>query len=184
MVYRKVDMIEIREILLRIAKGQSKRKIRKDLKVHAQTVNRYIQECICLGIDPSSCDVSLISEELCSVISQNITTATKKNVLEVRPRDVLLLPVKDKIEAYLKKGVTKTKIRTLLAREGVTVSESSLLRFTRDHFSHLSKNFTVRLPETNPGQYAQADFGRLGKIWDEESKRSRFALSICHHPGI
>jgi hypothetical protein len=39
----KGGMIEIREILLRIAKGQSKRKIRKDLKVHAQTVNRYIQ---------------------------------------------------------------------------------------------------------------------------------------------
>lgn len=55
MVYRKVDMIEIREILLRITKGQSKRKIRQDLKVHGQTVNRYIQECICLGIDPFNC---------------------------------------------------------------------------------------------------------------------------------
>ena len=80
MEYRKVDMIEIREILLRIAKEQSKRKIRKDLKVHAQTVNRYIQECICLGIDPLSCEPSKITEELCSAISRNITTATKKSV--------------------------------------------------------------------------------------------------------
>jgi len=58
MVYKKVDMIEIREILLRIAKGQSKRKIRKDLNVHGQTVNRYIHECTCLGIDPLNCDPS------------------------------------------------------------------------------------------------------------------------------
>ncbi len=178
MVYRKVSMIEIREILLRITKGQSKRKIRKDLKVHGQTVNRYIEECICLGIDPQSCDSSKITEELCSAISRNITTATHKSVLEISPRDATLLPVKDKIEAYLKEGVTKTKIRTLLEREGVTVSESSLLRFTRDHFSHLAKNITVRLPETKPGQYAQADFGRLGKIWDEESKRSRFVWAF------
>jgi len=52
MVYRKVSMIEIKEILLRIAKRQSKRKIRRDLNVHGLTINRYIKECICLGIDP------------------------------------------------------------------------------------------------------------------------------------
>jgi len=37
MAYRKVSMIEIKEILLRIAKGQSKRGIRKDLSVHGLT---------------------------------------------------------------------------------------------------------------------------------------------------
>lgn len=31
MAYRKVSMIEIKEILTRIAKGQTKRKIRRDL---------------------------------------------------------------------------------------------------------------------------------------------------------
>lgn len=177
MVYRKVDMIEIREILLRIAKGQSKRKIRKDLNVHGQTVNRYIQECICLGIDPLNCDSSQISQELCAVISKNVTTV-KKNSQELCPRDALLLPVKDKIEAHLKKGLTKTKIRKLLEREGITVSESSFLRFVKSYFSHLAKNITVRLPETKPGQYAQADFGRLGKIWDEATKRLRVAWAF------
>ena len=51
MAYRKVSMIEIKEILIRIAKGQSKRKIRKDLNVHGLTINRYINEAKCLGID-------------------------------------------------------------------------------------------------------------------------------------
>jgi len=68
MVYRKVDMIEIKEILLRIAKGQSERKIRKYLKVHGQAVNRYIQESICLGIDPFHHYPVQISQELCGPI--------------------------------------------------------------------------------------------------------------------
>ena len=44
MVYRKVSMIEVKEILTRVARGQTKRKIRRDLSVHGLTINRYIEE--------------------------------------------------------------------------------------------------------------------------------------------
>jgi len=177
MAYRKVSMIEIKEILLRIAKGQSKRKIRKDLNVHGLTIDRYIKECRCPGIDPRDCDFSQITDELCSAIARNVTTV-KKDKSNICPREVLLGPVKDRIEAYLKEGVTKTKIRKLLARDGITVSESSLLRFVKEHFNHLAKNITVRLPETEPGHYAQADFGKLGKLWDETTKKYRIAWAF------
>jgi len=177
MTYRKVSMIEIKEILLRIAKGQSKRKIRRDLSVHGLTINRYIEEAKCLGIDPQDCDFSQISDNLCSAIARNVTTV-KKDESNICPRDILLLPVKDRIEAYLKDGITKAKIRKLLARDGIAISESSFLRFVKEHFSHLNKNITVRLPETEPGQYAQADFGRLGKLYDEVTKRIRIAWAF------
>jgi len=172
MVYRKVSMIEIKEILLRIAKGQSKRKIRRDLNIHGLTINRYIEECRCLGINPLDCDLSQITDELCAAIAGNVTTV-KKDKSDICPRDILLLPVKDRIETYLKNGITKAKIRKLLERDGIVVSESSLLRFVNEHFNHLSKNITVRLPETEPGKYAQADFGRLGKLWDSVTKKFR-----------
>lgn len=182
MAYRKVSMIEIKEILIRIAKGQSKRKIRKDLNVHGLTINRYINEAKCLGIDPENCNLSQITDELCSAIARNVTTV-KKDKSYVCPRDVLLLPVKDRIEGYLKEGVTKTKIRKLLTRDGIAVSESSLSRFINEHFSYMSKNITVRLPESQPGQYTQADFGRLGKLYDEATKRVRiawaFIVTLC-----
>ena len=58
-------MIEIKEILLRIAKGQSKRGIRRDLSVHGLTINRYIEEAKCLGINPEDCQVSQITDNLC-----------------------------------------------------------------------------------------------------------------------
>ncbi|MCE5330024.1 DDE-type integrase/transposase/recombinase, partial [bacterium] len=99
------------------------------------------------------------------------------------PRDILLLPVKDRIEDYLNAGITKTKIVKLLERENILVTESSFLRFVKDHFSYLAKNITVRLPDTEPGQYAQADFGGLGKIWDNTTKKYKtvyaFIVTLC-----
>jgi len=175
MVYRKVSMIEIKEILTRIAKGQTKRKIRRDLSVHGLTINRYIEEAKCLGIDPENCELSQITDNLCSAISRNTTTAPKTTLY---PRDIILLPVKDRIEAYLKDGLTKAKIIRLLARDGIKISESSFLRFVKAHFSSLDKNITVRLPESPPAKYAQADFGRLGKLYDEITKRVRIAWAF------
>jgi len=168
-------MIEIKEILTRIAKGQSKRGIRRDLSVHGLTINRYIKEAKCLGIDPENCELSQITDNLCSAIARNTTTASFK---EAYPRDVILLPVKDRIEAYLKDGITKAKIIRLLGRDGIKISESSFLRFVKAHFSHLDKNITVRLPETQPAKYAQADFGRLGKLYDEAAKKIRIAWAF------
>jgi len=144
-------MIEIKEILTRIAKGQTKRKIRKDLSVHNLTINRYIKEAKCLGIDPENCELSQITDNLCSAISRNTTKAPKTTLY---PRVIIMLPVKDRIEAYLKDGITKAKIIRLLGRDGIKISESSFLRFVKAHFSHLNKNITVRLPESPPGKYA------------------------------
>jgi len=127
MVYRKVSMIEIKEILLRIAKGQSKRKIRRDLNIHGLTINRYIEECRCLGINPLDCDLSQITDELCAAIAGNVTTV-KKDKSDICPRDILLLPVKDRIETYLKNGITKAKIRKLLERDGIVVSKVLIVK--------------------------------------------------------
>jgi len=175
MTYRKVSMIEIKEILTRIVKGHSKRKIRKDLSVHNLTINRYIEEAKCLGINPHEASLSQITDSLCSAIARNTTTTPK---VAAYPRDIILLPVKDRIEEYLKGGVTKAKTRRLLARDGINISESSFARFVKAHFAHLNKNITVRLPESQPGQYAQADFGRLGKIYDLATKRIRMAWAF------
>ena len=66
----------------------------------------------------------------------------------------------------------------IISRDGIVISESSFLRFVKSHFSHLAKNITVRLPETEPGQYGQVDFGRLGKLYDEVTKRIRIAWAF------
>ena len=146
-------MIDIKEILIRVVKGQTKRKIRRDLHVHGLTINRYIEEAKSLGINPKDCQISQITDDICAAIAKNSATVKKDNT-RLYPRDILLLPVKDRIEDYLNAGITKTKIVKLLERDGILVTESSFLRFVKDHFSYLAKNITVRLPDTEPGQYA------------------------------
>lgn len=175
MAYRKVAMIEIKEILLRISKGQTKRTIRRDLGMHGITLNKYLDATTSLGIDPETIDPGSITDKLCYAIK----TAAGPVKDKIAPRDKILLPHKDKIEAYLKKGLTKTKIISLLGRQGIAVSEAGFYRFLKDHLSsYMGKGITVRLPECQPGQYAQADFGRMGKIWDTKAKRKRFAWAF------
>jgi hypothetical protein len=182
MAYRRIHVIEIKEILLRIARGQSKRKIRKDMHMHADTINKYIDISRSLGVDPLNSGELLITDELCIKIKQKISNATSET--KVSPRDVLLLPLKDKVEGYLKQGLTKTKILCLLERENIKVGRSSFFRFINSYFENYSNsNITVRLPETEPGKYAQADFGRLGKLWDDDTKKLRtayaFIINLC-----
>ena len=84
------------------------------------------------------------------------------------PRNELLLPHKETIEKYLKTGLKGSKIIILLARAGIAVTKASFYRFLRNSCeNYIRKNITVRLPEVDPGLYCQADFGRLGKIWNK-----------------
>jgi hypothetical protein len=176
MAYRKVDMIEVKEILLRIADGQSKRHIRKTMGIHGQTLNRYLDIAQKMGVDTKALTKETITDELVATIKSKVSTAPSKLVI---PRDKLLLPNKDKIEEYLNNGVSMSKILRILQREGVLVSKSSLHRFIKSHLgAYVNSHFTVRLPEPCCAHYAQADFGKLGKLWDSKTKRSRVAWAF------
>ena len=179
MVYREVHMTEIKEILLRAAKGQPVRSISRTLGMHRDTINKYISISLDLGIDPTK---DAITDELVEKIKSEVTTEAKSLSI---PRDGILLPHKERIEAYLEKGLTGSKILILLRRDGIEVGNSSFYRFLNTRCeNYIKKNITVRLPETEPGEYSQADFGYMGLIWDEESGRMRkthaLILTLCH----
>jgi len=179
MAYREVHMTEIKEILLRIKRGESIRSVSRTLAIHRKTINKYITACCKLGVDPRE---DAITDELVEKIKGKLTPGNKPPHI---PRDEVLLPVKDRIEGYLEKGIKGSKIMALLARDGIEVSKPSFYRFINSRCeNHIKKNITVRLPETDPGQYAQADFGYMGMIWDEASKRKRkvhaLILTLCH----
>lgn len=177
MAYRKATMIELKEILIRIAEGQTKREVRKVMKIHGVTLNKYLGIVEDLGIDITSCKKEDITDSLVEKVRAKIGITKKR--LEISPRDKILLPVKDKIEGHLKKGVPGTKIVRILSREGIKVDQSAFYRFVGEHLSSYKKsNITVRLPETEPGKYAQIDFGCLGKIWDPNTRKKRLARAF------
>ena len=179
MAYREVHMTEIKEILLRIASGYGIRAISRSLGIHRDTIKNYVSASLELGVDPAK---DSITDDLIEKIKSRLTGRSKPAHI---PRDDILLPHKDRIEAYLEKGIKGSKIMTLLARDGIVVTSSSFYRFINSSCSsYMRKNITVRLPETGPGKYVQADFGYMGRIWDEESGRNRktyaLILTLCH----
>ena len=178
MVYREVHMTEIKEILLRIKRKESIRSISRTLGIHRDTINKYISICIDLGVDPRE---GAITDELVEKVRNKLAPGNKPSNI---PRDEILLPVKDRIEAYLDIGLKGSKIMILLARDGIEINESSFYRFVNSRCeNYIRKNITVRLPETDPGKYMQADFGYMGLIWDEASDRMRkvhaLILTLC-----
>jgi len=118
MVYREVHMTEIKEILLRVGKKESIRSISKKLGIHRDTINKYINICHKLGIDPSN---DIVTDGLVEKIRASRAPGNKPSHI---PRDEILLPHKGRIEAYLDKGIKGSKIMILLARDGIKVNES------------------------------------------------------------
>jgi len=178
MVYREVHMTEIKEILLRAARGQSVRSISRALGIHRDTIKKYISISLSLGVDPKK---DSVTDELTEKIRSEVTTVAKSLSI---PRDDILLPHVKRIEDYLEKGLKGSKILTLLRRDGIEVKDSSFYRFINTRCeNYIRKNITVRLPETEPGKYSQADFGYMGLIWDEESGRLRrthaLIITLC-----
>lgn len=168
MAYREVHMTEIKEILLRIARKESIRSISRTLGIHRETINKYLNICHKLGVDPRT---DSITDELSEKIRAELSPGNKPSHI---PRDEILLPHKERIESYLDKGIKGSKIMILLKRDGIEIGESSFYRFINTRCeNYINKNITVRLPETEPGKYAQADFGYMGLIWDEDSGRHR-----------
>ena len=175
MVYREVHVIEIKETLLRIVAKDSIRKVASSLGLHRETIRNYISLAKGYGFDPYKDSKDRLTDELIQKIKA--CASISKGLLI--PRNELLLPHKDKIEKYLESGLKGSKIIIMLARQGILVTEASFYRFVRNSCeSYRRKNITVRLPEVEPGKYAQADFGRLGKLWDSAASKIRIAWAL------
>ena len=120
MAYRKVGMIQLKEIFLRICDGQSKRQVREVMGIHGNTLNKYLDIAKDLGIDIATCERDDITDEL--IESVYLRIGIIKDRPDTAPRGLILLPHKDRIEDYLKKDVPGTKIVKILAREDIEIT--------------------------------------------------------------
>jgi transposase len=76
-------------------------------------------------------------------------------------------------DAARKRGLTLSKVHTLLKRQGLEVSYSTLYRFALRHLDFGKHQGTVRVADVPPGELAEVDFGRLGLIPDPETGKNR-----------
>ncbi|MXZ91541.1 MAG: hypothetical protein F4Z05_08705 [Chloroflexi bacterium] len=71
-----------------------------------------------------------------------------------------------------------TRIQELLETRGCTVSYTSLRRFIRKRNWGRRSVPTVRMADTEPGEVAEADFGRLGMITDPATGKRRVVWAL------
>ena len=180
MAYREVDMWEILNILQRIGRGESKSAVARVTGYRRKTIRRYVATAVKLGWRPGDEDPS---EELAAEVFSRLRPGPRRR--SPGETEHLLLPQRERIETWLKpgagekRGLRLTKVHRLLTREGVEVPYTSLHRFAVKYCGFSDRRrLTIRLPECQPGEVAQVDFGRLGLIPDPESGRKRVAHAL------
>lgn len=177
MAYREHGMWEILEVLKRHHRGESQRRIAAATGRGRKTVRAYLREAKKLGwskeVPPD--------ESLASQVAQRRQPGPTPS--GVSPSEEALRGYHERIHQWLEgpegeKGLKLTKVHELLTRQGVDVSYSSVYRYAAEHFGWARPKLTVRRAEVSPGELAEVDFGRLGKLYDPETGRKRFVWAL------
>ena len=173
MAYKEVLRVEIQEVIRRWQAGGSQRQIGEGTGLSRVTVRKYLAAAMAAGVErdgpaPDEVQLSRLA---------GISRAGPRQV--ETPVEDRLIPWGDQIYRWLTGDrLQVTRIQELLAARGCVVSYTSLRRFI------LKRNWgrrgirTVRMADTEPGEVAEADFGRLGMLQDPVTGRRRAVWAL------
>ena len=171
MAHKEYGVTDILDILRRAQAGDSIRRVAKATGVDRKTISNYLRIAAEHGFVAGSADDHLA--EVASAVFRAVHGPQIK-LPSVASAAAALIPHRDLISEWLEKdGLTLTKSHIKLGRMGVAVSYSALYRYARDEFGFGGSKVTVRMAETEPGEVAQVDFGRMGMVFDPETGKQR-----------
>jgi hypothetical protein len=178
MARRKIEMIEVSEILYRLNKGMFKRQICRSLGVSRNTIRQIEKQAEGLGFKKG-----ISGDEDIAEISKKIMEARKNKPKNPNGIQMLLSKRHKQIEAWLEQPyMTIIQVMRLLAENGQIVSETSLRRYINNNFIKAC-NSTVHL-ETKPAKQAQVDYGYVGMMLDPVLNKLRrtyaFIMTLSH----
>jgi transposase len=164
---KRKTIMEVREILRQLQKGQSVRAVAKAMVIDRKTVTRYrtwaIEQDLLKKPLPSLGELNQLLAETLK------PAAPPQNVSSVEPYRAL-------VKKLRREGVEMVAIHERLKERGYTGSYSSVRRFVRV-LEPLTPEVTVRV-ETRPGEEAQVDFGYAGRMVDAETGQLRKAWAF------
>jgi transposase len=171
MADKEYTVIEILDVLRRVAADDNISAIARSTGMDRKTVRKYIRIAEGKGL-AAGADV----EEIAYAVFREIHGSEDG---DGNARDGILLPHKEHIAEWLEReNLTLTKVHMKLLRSGVETSYSSLYRFTQEHIGMTGSHSTVRMAETEPGEVAEVDFGRLGYLFDKVLNRMRALYAL------
>lgn len=175
MAYEEVSRVEISEIIRQWQAGGSIRGIARMTGLARSTVQKYVHKAQKLGLRQKGPPPT--EEQLTALVGNSV--AGPRHV--IKQIEDTLAPWSESIRQWLQvEHLQLTRIRELLlTKKGCLIPYSSLYRFVVRHgWSAHSRNTTVRMADTKPGEVAEMDFGRLGLVWDPESERKRLVWAL------
>ncbi len=171
---KEYTVIEIVDVLRRRAAEDKISAIARATGMDRKTVRKYIRIAEEKGFDRES-DANI--EDIAYEVFREVNGGDKAE--DGSSRDTILLPHKDIIADWLERErLTLTKVHIKLLRTGVDTSYSSLYRFVQEHLGITGKSATVRMAETEPGEVAEVDFGRMGYLFDKVLSRMRALYAL------
>ena len=174
-MFREVTMIELKEVLRLWGKGLPKKRVAAQLGLDPKTVRRYLTAATAAGLRADGDPIS--DEQLCDVL-------LALHPAGGRPRGdgwTVCAEQREAIRRWLEGGVRLTKIRKLLARQGVRITCPTLHRFAVLELQFGRTAPTIPVLDGDPGQELQVDTGWVGWLTlplIDTRKRRRFRAWI------
>jgi transposase len=170
---RKLNMIEISEILYRWIKGLKIKEIARSLGYARNSVKKIIRHAEKLGLSKED-QVDKIDAILVTLGTQrsNPKIANNKDKISIAES---LCSYDEQIKDWLTEDdITITQIRRLIAEQGLKVSDTSLRRYINSKFKAIliTKSYTVPL-FSDPGCEAQVDYAYVGLMMDPATGKAR-----------
>lgn len=175
MAYRELNMMDVKELLRRWSAGHSDRKIARETGTDRKTVSRYTALAKQLGLARDRAPSDQEVHEVAQRVQARPLPERSSEWLEVAQH-------RERIVAWLgaKRPLRVSKIHALLVRDhGLGASYDTVRRYAAQELDWRKKPLTIRLEEASPGMEAQLDFGKMGRIVDDDGRtRTLWALII------
>jgi len=167
-------MVQVREIIRRWQAGENKMAIGRASGVSARTVGRYIEEAVSYGVmrDGEPPGEAVLAQLLRRNHPGPLRTRETPAAARLAGRD-------EQLGRWLQEErLQLTRVHELLIREGVTISYTSLRRYVREAGLWKPLKTAVRMADWPPGEVAEMDFGKLGKIVDAETGKRQTVWAL------
>lgn len=152
--------MELQEVVRRWQAGESRRAIASALGLARMTVEKYVRAAEAAGLRVHGAPPT---ED--QVVALGRANRPGRAPGGPAPQQARLAPYQEQITHWLtEERLQLTRVQELLARQGVVVKYTTLRRFRDAAGLGRRARTTVRLPEWDPGEAAELDFGRLGVL--------------------
>src|SRR5436190_6093608 len=172
-MYREVTMVEVKEVLRRWRAGVPTKRLAAQLGLDPKTARRYLRAAEAAGLRREGPPVS--DDDVREVLLALQPTSG-------RPRGdgwADCATQREAIRSWLADGLRLTKIRKLLARQGVRIAYPTLYRFAVLELQFGQTATTIPVLDGAPGQELQVDTGWVGWLTvAAPGKRRRFRAWI------